>query len=235
MNTDLPFDFQKGELLLFDKELNWTSFDVVKSVKLSLKRYLNVNKIKVGHAGTLDPLATGLLIVCTGKATKNISTIQEQKKVYTGSFILGASRPSIDKETEIDKTFSTENITEEDIYKTAESFIGKIQQTPPIYSAVKVKGIRAYKLARDDDSQEIEIKSRFVRIHRFVISEIKMPEVFFEIECSKGTYIRSIARDFGEKLNNGAYLNSLRRTYIGDFDVDDAITIEQFKHLLNTI
>lgn len=230
MHSEFPFDFQKGEVLLFDKEREWTSFDVVKSVRNHIKRFLNIKKIKVGHAGTLDPLATGLLIVCTGKATKNIDNIQQQTKVYEGSLVLGATRPSIDLETDIDKEFDVSDIKEKDIQKATEKFKGKIQQYPPKFSAVKVDGVRAYKLARNDE--EVEIKPRFVKIYRFEIIEINFPEVHFEVECSKGTYIRSLVRDFGEELNNGAYLNSLRRTQIGDFDIDDAISIEQFRHLL---
>jgi tRNA pseudouridine55 synthase len=217
-------DFAEGQILLFDKELTWTSFDLVKKVR-------NIVQIKkVGHAGTLDPLASGLLIVCTGKATKKIQAIQDAEKEYTGSFTLGATRPSFDKETEVNATFDYSNISDEDIQKTADSFKGLIEQTPPIYSAVKVNGRRAYEHARK--GEDVKLKSREVEIKDFDIVKVDMPEVYFRIRCSKGTYIRSIANDFGKKLNNGAYLSSLVRTRIGDYSLEDALGVKEFEKLL---
>lgn len=228
----MAFDFIKGEVLLVDKELEWTSFDVVKSIRGSLQKKLNLRRFKVGHAGTLDPLASGLLLVCTGKATKTIDSLQAQDKVYTGSIHLGATTPSFDKETEENQQFPIEHITEDLIHQTAQSFEGEIEQTPPIYSAVKIDGKRAYEYARKD--QEVEIKSRKICIHQFKITKIEFPEVHFEVKCSKGTYIRSLARDYGLALDSGAYLSSLRRTIIGDFSVDDALKVEQIKELIHS-
>lgn len=227
------FDFVAGELLLINKELKWTSFDAVNKIRYGLKHYLKINKIKVGHAGTLDPLATGLLIVCTGKKTKIIDSIQNTDKVYSGSFVIGATRPSQDLETEIDAYFDYSHITEEDIYQAAREFIGKQNQIPPMFSAIKVDGVRAYTHARADKT--IELKSRPIEIFDFEITSIEMPNIYFRIHCSKGTYIRSIARDFGEKLNSGAYLGSLHREKIGDYDVVNSLTISQFNQLLQSI
>ena len=225
-------DFMSGQTLLIHKEKNWTSFDVVKKIKNLIKERFKIKKIKVGHAGTLDPLATGLLIVCTGKATKKISEIQSQKKEYKGELILGATTPSFDLETEIDKTFDYSSITKKEIFNTTKLFFGEILQKPPIFSAIKVNGERLYKKARR--GEEIEIKSRKVIIHNFKVTEIKIPKIKFTIECSKGTYIRSIAHDFGVKLNNGAFLSDLIRTKIGDFDINDAKKIDDFKKELNS-
>lgn len=215
-----------GKVLLFDKPLEWTSFDVVNKVKYGIKNTFKQH-IKIGHAGTLDPLATGLLIICTGKATKRIIEFQDQEKTYTGTFVIGATRPSFDKETEIDATHPFDHITEEDIYATAKQFEGVQQQFPPIFSAVKVQGKRAYDLARKGEVPEI--KSKEVTVYGFKITSINLPEVGFEITCSKGTYIRSLASDFGKKLGCGAYLNTLRRTKTGSFNIDDAFTLESFK------
>lgn len=224
MEISKETDFAEGQILLFDKELTWTSFDLVKKVR-------NIVQIKkVGHAGTLDPLASGLLIVCTGKATKKIQGIQDAEKEYTGSFTLGATRPSFDKETEVNATFDYSNISDEDIQKTADSFKGLIEQTPPIYSAVKVNGRRAYEHARK--GEDVKLKSREVEIKDFDIVKVEMPVVYFRIRCSKGTYIRSIANDFGKKLNNGAYLSSLVRTRIGDYSLEDALGVKEFEKLL---
>lgn len=230
---DINFDFVNGEVLLLNKDLGWTSFDVVNKIRYGLKHYLQINKIKVGHAGTLDPLASGLLIVCTGKKTKIIDNIQNTDKVYTGSFVLGATRPSQDLETEIDQHFAFEHISEEDIYTAAAGFLGDQQQIPPMFSAIKVDGVRAYTHARADKT--IELKSRPIQIFSFDITKVELPNVFFRIHCSKGTYIRSIARDFGEKLNSGAYLASLHREKIGDFDVVNSLTISQFIALLENL
>ena len=226
----MTFNFVEGEVLLVDKDPEWTSFDVVKSLRNSILKTLNQKRIKVGHAGTLDPLATGLLIVCTGKKTKQIDRYQGADKIYEGIITIGGTRPSYDMETEITETFNTTNLSEEDIIKTAQSFEGDILQTPPMFSAVKVDGVRAYQLAREN--QEVKLKQREVKIHYFNITKIEMPDVHFEIKCSKGTYIRSIARDLGLTLNNGAYLKSLRRTHIGDFSVDDALKVGKIKEII---
>lgn len=229
----MEFDFVKGEVLLVDKELTWTSFDVVKSIRGSLQKTHDIRRFKVGHAGTLDPLATGLLLVCTGKATKTIDNLQAQSKVYTGSVCLGGTTPSFDKETDVDQEFPISHITETMIVEAAQSFEGEIDQTPPVYSALRVDGKRAYDYARNN--QEVVMKSRKVTIHHFKISKIEMPEVYFEIKCSKGTYIRSIARDFGNYLSSGGYLSSLRRTHIGDYCVDDALKVDALKELIHSL
>jgi len=219
-------DFRAGEVFLLDKPLGWTSFNVVSSIRHRMRRITGLKRNKVGHAGTLDPLATGLLIICTGKATKQIEKYQAQVKEYTGTFYLGATTPCFDKEQDIDKTYPTEHITEEMIKEMAIHFTGVQEQTPPIFSAIKIKGKRAYDYARNDE--EVIIKPKTIEIMEFEITDIRMPEVDVKIVCSKGTYIRSLARDFGTKLNSGAYLTALRRTKIGDFSVDNAMTPEEF-------
>jgi len=226
----MAFDFVAGEILLVDKEVGWTSFDAVKSIRGTLQKAHNLRRFKVGHAGTLDPLATGLLLICTGKATKKIDSLQAQEKVYTGKIFLGATTPSSDLETEVDQEFPTDHITEKDILLCAKEFEGDHEQTPPVFSAIKIDGKRAYEYARKDEA--VKMKSRKVFIHHFKVTKIDFPLVEFEIKCSKGTYIRSIARDFGTKLNSGAYLHLLRRTMIGDFSVDDALTVTQVKELI---
>jgi len=226
----MDFDFVAGEILLVDKQVSWTSFDAVKAIRGTLQKAFNVRRFKVGHAGTLDPLATGLLLICTGKATKNIDRLQAQEKVYTGKIFLGATTPSFDLETEVDHKFPIDHITEEMVLNAAKEFVGELEQSPPVFSAVKIDGKRAYKYARNDE--EVKMKSRKVFIHHFKITKIEMPLVEFEIKCSKGTYIRSIARDFGTKLNSGAYLHLLRRTMIGDYSVEDALSVEQVKELI---
>lgn len=215
------FNFAEGEMLLIDKPLTWTSFDVVGKVRNSIKPL----KLKVGHAGTLDPLATGLLIVCTGKLTKKIDSYQAEDKEYTGSITLGATTPSYDLETEIDQTFSIDHITEEMIFEAAKSFEGEIQQFPPAHSAIKINGERVYEKARR--GEEVEIKSRQVRINSFLIEKIELPNVYFRISCSKGTYIRSLAYDFGKFLQSGSHLSSLRRTKSGHYRVENAWNLEQ--------
>lgn len=220
-------DFLEGQVLLFNKPLGWSSFDVVKKVRGIIKSSKNIRKIKVGHAGTLDPLADGLLIICTGKFTKRIDEIQGQKKVYTGEITLGATTPSYDKETEVDQTFDVSKITDKIIHKTSKKFEGKIMQKPPIFSALKRDGKRLYQHARE--GTKVEIQAREVEIESFKIISIKIPKITFEIICSKGTYIRSLAHDFGKELNNGAHLSSLRREMIGDFSFSDAISIDSFK------
>ncbi len=219
-------DFLNGQVLLIDKPLEWTSFQAVNKIRWHIKKKFDLKKIKVGHAGTLDPLASGLLIICVGKETKNIVTYQGLVKEYTGTFTLGATTPSYDLETEINKTFPTDHITKELLSEATQKFIGEIDQKPPIFSAIKKEGKRLYELARK--GQEIEIKSRKVTISQFELSKIQLPKVDFRVVCSKGTYIRSLAFDFGESLNSGAHLSSLRREKIGDYSVEDALTIEEF-------
>lgn len=219
-------DFKSGQVLLIDKPLNWTSFQAVNKLRWHIKQRFNIKKIKVGHAGTLDPLATGLLIICTGKQTKQINIYQGQVKEYTGTFTLGATTPSFDLETEIDKSFPTEHITNELLHQTTQQFIGDIQQKPPIFSAIKKDGKRLYELARKGETTEI--KSREVTISEFEITKINFPEVEFRVVCSKGTYIRSLANDFGKALNSGAHLSALRRIKIGDFSVKKAVSINEF-------
>ena len=224
-------DFESGVVLLINKEINWSSFDVVKKIKNLLKEKFSFKKIKVGHAGTLDPLATGLLVVCTGKSTKMISEIQNQKKEYTGELTMGATTPSYDLETEIDNRYDISNISESDIFSKTKLFIGEVFQKPPIFSAIKVKGERLYEKARR--GEKINIKKRKITIYNFKLTKILLPKIHFIIECSKGTYIRSIAHDFGKSLNNGAHLSKLVRTKIGEFDLKDAKSIIEFENELN--
>lgn len=216
-------DFQNGEIILIDKEKGKSSFNVVYKIRNA------VSVKKVGHAGTLDPAATGLLIICTGKKTKEISSFQEQNKLYSGIFCLGKRTSSMDSETEFIEINDLGNIEEDQIIKTANSFIGKLMQTPPMYSAVKHRGKALYKYARK--GIEVERSPREISVYRFDITKIDLPDVHFIIECSKGTYIRVIAEEFGLKLGCGAYLKELRRTQIGDFNVNDALTIKEFQTL----
>ncbi|WP_312557551.1 tRNA pseudouridine(55) synthase TruB [Empedobacter brevis] len=211
---------QEGHVFLIDKPLDWTSFDVVNKIRWNIRKAYDLKKIKVGHAGTLDPKATGLLLVCTGKWTKRIDEFQAQEKTYTGTIKLGVTTPTYDLESEEDQTFPTTHLTEEIIQEATNQFIGEIEQFPPMHSAIKVDGKRLYELARD--GQEIERKARRVTIHDFKITKINLPFVDFEVNCSKGTYIRSLAYDFGKVVNSGGYLTALRRTKIGNFDVIDA-------------
>ncbi len=219
-------DFQSGQVLLIDKPLHWTSFQAVNKLRWEIRQAFNIKKIKVGHAGTLDPLATGLVVICTGKMTKQIDTFQGQEKEYTGTFVLGSTTPSYDLETDIDKTFSTSHITKDSVLSATKLFIGEIDQFPPVFSAIKKDGKRLYEFARAGES--VEIKSRKVSISEFEITRFENNEVDFRVVCSKGTYIRSLANDFGKALNSGAHLSVLRRTKIGDFKVNDAVTIETF-------
>jgi tRNA pseudouridine55 synthase len=219
------YDYKTGTLLLVDKPKEWTSFDVVNKLRSSIRRKLGVKKIKVGHAGTLDPMATGLLIICTGKWTKRLQDYQNQPKVYTGTLKLGATTPSYDAEMDEDVNYPTDHITAEQLEQTRHQFIGHIEQVPPIFSAIKVDGQPLYKKARK--GQKVEIKSRPVHIERFDLTRLYLPYVDFSVHCSKGTYIRSLAHDFGKALNSGAYLSGLRRTMIGQFHVDDAWNLEQ--------
>ncbi len=223
----MAFDFINGEVILIDKPLEWTSFDVVNHLRSFLRKTYDLKKLKVGHAGTLDPLATGLLILCTGKMTKRIDEYQGMDKVYVGQMKLGATTPSFDKETEEDKHFDIDNLTEKELKETVQRFIGEIEQIPPRYSAIKIGGKRAYEHARNNET--VIIKTRKVFIHDFNLVNIDLPHVDFYVKSSKGTYIRSLIRDFGESLNNGAYLTGLRRTMIGNFSVNDAFTLDAFK------
>ena len=226
-------DFQNGQILLIDKPLTWSSFQAVNKLKYVLKRKYNLpKKFKIGHAGTLDPLATGLLIICTGKFTKKILEIQSQTKEYTGTITIGATTPSYDLETEIDATFPINHIDDALIHQTASGFMGEIDQKPPVFSAIKKDGKRLYEHARA--GEEIEIASRKTTIYEFEITRIALPEIDFRVQCSKGTYIRSLAYDFGIALKSGAHLSALRRTKIGDFSVENSVTPEVFeKELLS--
>lgn len=225
-------DYLDGKVLLIDKPLEWTSFQAVNKIRWHIKKKFGLKKIKVGHAGTLDPLASGLLILCVGKETKNISTYQGQIKEYTGTFTLGATTPSYDLETEINEEFPTHHITKDLLNETTHQFIGEIDQKPPIFSAIKKDGKRLYEIARK--GQTTEIASRKVTISEFEITKVKLPDVEFRVVCSKGTYIRSLANDYGLALNSGAYLSALRRTRIGDFKVCEAKSIEEFITILDT-
>jgi tRNA pseudouridine55 synthase len=219
-------NFIEGEVLLFDKPFKWTSFDLVRKVRAKIKRHLGKPKIKVGHAGTLDPRATGLMIICTGKKTKEIEKYQATKKEYVADIFIGATTPSYDLETTVDKTFPTEHITKELVIETLNKFIGEQEQIPPAHSAKWVNGERAYKKARK--GIEVEMKPSIINIHEIELLEYNMPEIKIRINCSKGTYIRSLANDIGHALNSGAYLARLRRTKIGDFDVENALKIDEF-------
>ena len=223
-------DFQEGQLLLIDKPLTWTSFDAVKKIRYSIRKKFNLKKIKVGHAGTLDPLATGLLIICTGRFTKKIAELTLQEKTYTGTFTIGSTTPSFDLETERENEKPTDHITAADVEKGAKEMTGKQEQIPPIFSAKKVDGKRAYESARK--GKELELKAQPVEIKKFEVNCENLPLVHFTIECSKGTYIRSIARDLGEKLETGAHLSALRREAIGNFNVENAIEPALFQQML---
>lgn len=224
-------DFLEGQILLIDKPLTWSSFQAVNKLKYVLKRKYDLpKKFKIGHAGTLDPLATGLLIICTGKFTKKITEIQAQTKEYTGTIVLGATTPSYDLETEVDATFPTEHINDALILETLKQFLGEIDQKPPVFSAIKKDGKRLYEHARA--GEEVEIASRKTTIFEFEITRIALPEVDFRVQCSKGTYIRSLAFDFGKALQSGGYLSVLRRTKIGDYSVENGITPEAFEKTL---
>ena len=229
----MKYDFQAGETLLVDKPLHWTSFDVVNKLRWNLKRSLGVKNIKVGHAGTLDPLATGLLIICSGKNTKIIDGLISEDKTYTGTILVGKTTPSYDLETEYNETFPIEHITPELIEEIRLSFLGEQQQVPPIFSAKQVDGKRAYEMARA--GKEVVLKSNTIRINDFQISMERFPEIDFSISCSKGTYIRSIASDFGKKLNSGATLIALRRIKSGSFDVENARSVEEWIEIIQEI
>jgi tRNA pseudouridine55 synthase len=224
-------DFLNGQIILIDKPLHWTSFQAVNKMKYALINKAGLpKKFKIGHAGTLDPLASGLLLVCTGKFTKRITELQGQAKEYTGTFYIGATTPSYDLETEIDETFETSHIDESLIHETVKKFLGEIDQKPPIFSAIKKDGVRLYEHARAGET--IEIASRKTTIHEFEITRIALPEIDFRVVCSKGTYIRSLAYDFGKAMNSGSHLTVLRRTKIGDYEVYDAMDVTLFEQSL---
>jgi len=224
MNFTLK-SISEGKLLLIDKPIDWTSFQVVNKIRWAFKKKFNLKKLKVGHAGTLDPLATGLLIICTGKMTKKISEVQSLEKTYTGRITLGATTPSYDLETAINRKFPTEHLTDEDLIRSKNKFLGEIDQYPPIFSAIKKEGKRLYEYARS--GEETKIESRKVSIYNFDFTNISLPHLDFEVKCSKGTYIRSLAHDFGKSVDSGAHLSALRRTAIGSFKVKNAITPEK--------
>ncbi len=224
-------DYLNGQIILIDKPLHWTSFQAVNKMKYALINKVGLpKKFKIGHAGTLDPLASGLLLVCTGKFTKRITELQGQAKEYIGTFCIGATTPSYDLETEINETFDTSHIDESLIEETVKQFLGEIDQKPPIFSAIKKDGIRLYEHARAGES--VEIALRKTTIHEFEITRIALPDVDFRVVCSKGTYIRSLAYDFGKAINSGAHLTMLRRTKIGDFDVKEAMDVTLFEQSL---
>lgn len=220
------FDFVKGEVLLFDKELEWTSFDLVQKVRNNLCRAMGIKKLKVGHAGTLDPKATGLMILCTGKATKQIESFQAGEKEYLATLKLGATTPSFDLETEEDAQFEVAHITRELVENVLQQFIGDIEQIPPVFSAVKIDGQRAYTHARK--GTEVKMRARQINIKKIELIEFSQKQIEIRVVCSKGTYIRSLARDIGKALESGAYLVGLRRTKIGEFRVENAFSVEYF-------
>ena len=227
-----PEDYLEGQILLIDKPLKWSSFQAVNKLKFGLIKELKLQKkFKIGHAGTLDPLASGLLIICTGKFTKRIEELQGQAKEYTGTITVGATTPSYDLETEINERFPTEHITEALIHEKLPQFIGEIDQKPPVFSAIKKDGKRLYEHARA--GEEVEIQSRKTTIYEFEITRIQLPEIDFRVKCSKGTYIRSLAYDFGLALQSGGHLTALRRTKIGDYSVENAVTPEHFEQSLS--
>ncbi|MFA7273725.1 MAG: tRNA pseudouridine(55) synthase TruB [Crocinitomicaceae bacterium] len=225
-------DYQAGTTVLIDKPYKWTSFDVVNKMRWNLKQKLGVKNIKVGHAGTLDPLATGLLIICIGKDTKKIDSFMGGMKTYTGTFLLGKTTPCYDLEKDFDAEYPTDHITEAAILEVVKSFLGVQQQMPPIFSAKQVDGKRAYDLARA--GKEVELKTNTIEIHSFSVNSARFPEIDFEISCSKGTYIRSIANDFGKKLGSGATLVALRRTASGELSIEDAVQVEDWIEALKT-
>lgn len=224
-------NFLDGEILYFDKPLEWTSFDLVNKVRYMIKRRLGVKKFKIGHAGTLDPLATGVLVVCTGKATKRIEELQYQTKEYVATLRLGATTPSFDLEQEIDAEYPTEHITREMVEDTLKTFLGEIQQIPPVYSAVKVNGKRAYDYARKGN--EVGLKPKLLVIDEIELLDCQLPYITIRVVCSKGTYIRALARDIGIALKSGAHLTSLRRTRVGDVTVENCISLEKFQNIVN--
>ncbi len=224
-SPSLPEDFLAGAMLLVDKPQDWTSFDVVNKIRYRLKHRLGVKKIKVGHAGTLDPMATGLLIICTGKMTKQIDTFQAQEKVYTGTITLGTSTASYDKETPVEETFPIDHISPEMLEEHRQKFVGPLAQLPPMYSAIKVDGQPLYKKARQ--GIKLELKPRPVHIYDFDLTRVELPEVDFYVRCSKGTYIRSLAHDLGKSMDSGGHLSKLCRTKIGEYSLENAWNLEE--------
>lgn len=224
--------FHEGKLLLIDKPLGWTSFDLVNKVRISIEMHFGLKKrsLKVGHAGTLDPLATGLMLVCTGRMTKQMDQFIGLPKEYTGTFVLGATTASFDLEKEVDTHFPTGHLTEDAIREAAKTFVGKHEQEPPVFSAKKIDGTRAYEFARE--GKEVEMRKASIEITHMEITRIELPEVDFVVACSKGTYIRSLARDFGQALQTGAYLSALRRTAIGQYKVADALSVADLRDML---
>lgn len=227
------FNPLEGEILYLDKPLHWSSFDAVKRVRGIMVRRLKIKKIKVGHAGTLDPLATGVMIVCTGKATKRIDELQAHTKEYVATIALGATTPSFDLETEIDATYPTEHITREMVETVLKKFTGRIEQVPPAFSACKIDGKRAYKMARK--GKEVELKAKVLVIDEIELLEYSQQSIVVRVVCSKGTYIRALARDIGEALNSGGHLTALRRTRVGDVKVKDCLSVDQAIEMLNNI
>ncbi|MDO4179811.1 MAG: tRNA pseudouridine(55) synthase TruB [Bacteroidales bacterium] len=223
-------NFKEGEVLYFDKPLKWTSFAVVNKIRYHICRKLGVKKIKVGHAGTLDPLATGVMIICTGKATKRIEEFQYHTKEYIATLQLGATTPSFDLEKEIDATYPTEHITRELVEETLKGFVGSIEQIPPVFSACKVDGKRAYELARN--GEEVELKAKTLVIDEIELLDCRLPEIKIRVVCSKGTYIRALARDIGQALNSGAHLTGLVRTRVGDVKLEDCLQVDDFTEWL---
>lgn len=230
INTS-AYDFREGEILLVDKPLHWTSFDVVKKIRYPLSKFYGLKRFKVGHAGTLDPLASGLLIICTGKKTKEITQLIAEDKEYTGIIQLGSTTPSYDLETEIDQTYPTEHITKELVQSIIPEFTGEIAQVPPVFSAKKVNGQRAYDIARKGG--EVELKQNKITIHDLKLELIENDQIRFKVSCSKGTYIRSLANDIGKALNTGAHLIELRRTRSGDFDIKNSKSVEEWMQIIN--
>lgn len=224
--------FQEGKLLLIDKPLGWTSFDLVNKVRISIEMHFGLKKrsLKVGHAGTLDPLATGLMLVCTGRMTKQMDQFIGLPKAYTGTFVLGATTASFDLEKEVEGHFPTAHLTDDAIRGAAKTFIGQHEQEPPVFSAKKIDGTRAYEFARE--GKEVEMRKASIEITHMEITRIELPEVDFAVACSKGTYIRSLARDFGQALQTGAYLSALRRTSIGDYTVANALSVADLRDML---
>lgn len=226
-------DFEDGQIVLINKPLRWTSFDVVNKVRYLLRNQFHLKKIKVGHAGTLDPLATGLLVICTGRMTKQIEALQASSKEYVATFMLGATTPSFDRETEIDCTYSTEGITREKVGEVLETFVGEQDQVPPLFSAKQIDGQRAYVAARK--GHDIELKPSRITIDELELIDCSLPQVVVRIKCSKGTYIRALARDFGQRLGSGAYLHDLCRTASGNFSLDNAIDIAEFEKIIRNL
>lgn len=225
------YEFRNGEVILVDKPLNWTSFDVVNKLRWRLSKKYGIKRFKVGHAGTLDPLATGLLLICTGKSTKISQDLTSEDKTYTGTFLLGKTTPSYDLETEFNQVLPYDHVTQDAVLKAAASFEGEQKQTPPVFSAKKVNGKRAYESARK--GVEIKLKENDIIIHSFAITDVRFPEIDFEIKCSKGTYIRSIADDFGKALDTGATLIALRRTKSGDFLIENSKSVEEWGKIID--